>query len=58
MKVIDIHIVNGAEGPALLILGETGGKRVSGPKAWGNPFNKPTYTFIVDANEIIQVIND
>lgn len=33
------------------------GYRVAGRKAWGNPYNKPIYTFKTDADEFIELIN-
>lgn len=58
MKEIIIDIVQGAEGASLHISNDTGfGYRVVGRKAWGNPYNKPVYTFKTDADEFIELIN-
>ena len=56
MKTVQIVIVRGAEGASLQVWGKDGGKRVSGPKAWGNPYNKPSHVFTVNATELIEAI--
>ena len=58
MKLVKIAVVQGAEGPSLQVLGEHGGERVAGPKAWGNPYNKPIAEFEVDAKELVRVIRE
>lgn len=56
-KLITINLVRGSEGYSLQIIDSTGsGYRIAGPKAWGNPLNKPTASFIVNANELINAI--
>lgn len=57
-RLIEIAIVQGAEGPSLQVLGKTGGRRVAGPKAWGNVYNKPVFTFIVNSKELIAAIKE
>lgn len=56
---IIVNVVKGAEGPSLQVLDKKGsGERVAGPKAWGNPFNKPVFSFEVDANGLVAAINN
>ena len=57
MKKVEIAFVKGSEGYSLQIWGKSGGYRFAGPKAWGNPLNKPTATFIVDLEEFIRELN-
>lgn len=58
MAKIMVNIVRGREGSSLQITDKHGnGYRVAGPKAWGNPYNKPFITFEVDADEFIKLIN-
>ena len=57
MKTVEIVVVNGAEGKSLQVWGKHGGYRMCGPKAWGNPHNKPMMQFTVDADELIEQIN-
>ena len=59
-KVIDINIVNGSSGFSLQISDNKGfGYRVVGPKAWGNPFNKPLVTFKnVDVDNFIEKLRE
>ena len=56
MKIIDVHVVRGAEGPSLQIGGPSGGTRVAGPKAWGNPNNRPVHSFTVAAEDLVKAI--
>lgn len=53
MRFVEIVVVKGAEGPSLHLWGKDGGKRLAGPKAWGNPYNEPAYKFTVDVDELI-----
>ncbi len=57
-KKVEIVVVRGAEGPSLQVWGENGGKRIAGPKAWGNPYNKPLCRFVVDAEEMIAAVQE
>lgn len=57
MKKVEIAFVGGSEGYSLQIRDKEGnGYRVAGPKAWGNPFNKPTASFEVDLEEFIKLL--
>ena len=56
MKFIDVCVVRGSSGPSLQICGPAGGTRISGPKAWGNPLNRPIYEFTVAVDELIAAI--
>ena len=56
-KEVEIAIVKGNEGYSLQIWGKSGGYRFAGPKAWGNPLNKPLVTFKVDLEEFIKELN-
>jgi hypothetical protein len=59
MAKIMVNIVRGREGNSLQITDNKGnGFRVAGPKAWGNPYNKPFASFEVDAEELIECIKD
>ena len=58
MKKVEIALVNGSEGFSLQIWGKNGGCRFAGPKAWGNPTNKPTAKFEVDVKEVIKEIQN
>lgn len=55
-KIVEIAIVKGEEAYSLQIWGEHGGYRYIGPKAWGNPYNKPLVTFKVNVNDFIKYI--
>lgn len=57
MKKVEIAFVKGSEGYSLQIWGKSGGYSFAGPKAWGNPFNKPTASFVVDLEEFIRELN-
>ena len=58
MKLIRINLVRGSDGFSLQILNDNGsGYRIAGPKAWGNPYNKPTAEFVLDVDELIETIN-
>ena len=58
MRTVEIVVVKGAEGPSLQLWGKDGGKRMAGPKAWGNSYNVPTYRFIVDVDELVAEANE
>lgn len=56
-KLIIVNLVEGNNGYSLQIVDENGsGYRIAGPKAWGNPLNKPTASFIINADELINAI--
>ena len=57
MKKVEIAFVKGNEGYSLQIWGKSGGYRFAGPKAWGNPLNKPIASFVVDLEEFIRELN-
>lgn len=58
MKKVIIRIVKGSDGYSLQIVDKDGnGYRFAGPKAWGNPLNKPTASFVVDLEEFIRELN-
>lgn len=52
MKIVDINIVRGNEGYSLQVDDKNCGTRVFGPKAWGNPYNKPTCTFRINEEQV------
>ena len=56
MKKVTIDLVKGAEGYSLQIIGKDLGYRYQGPKAWGNPYNKPTASFEVDLEDFIECL--
>lgn len=56
MSKIRIDLVKGAEGYSLQVQGLQYGYRIAGPKAWGNPYNKPTASFEINADELISCI--
>ena len=56
-KKIAINVVHGTEGDSLQLVNKAGcGVRIAGPKAWGNPYNKPFASFEVSAEELINYI--
>lgn len=55
-KKVEIALVKGAEGYSLQVWGKNGGCRYAGPKAWGNPYNKPTATFEVELEDFIKCL--
>lgn len=58
MKKVIIDFVRGNEGYSLQVVNKNGsGYRFAGPKAWGNPYNKPTASFEIDVNEFIECLN-
>lgn len=57
MNKITINVVQGSDGPSLQIVNKSGsGRRIAGPKAWGNPNNEPWVSFEIDADELIWCI--
>ena len=56
MRMVYINLVRGSEGFSLQITNEYGGERYAGPKAWGNPYNKPTASFKVDVDDFIKAL--
>lgn len=55
---MNIDIVKGNEGYCLNIVDESGsGERILGSKPWGNPYNKPTYSFKVDKEKLTELRN-
>lgn len=55
MKKVTIKIVKGSNGYSLQIVDRDGsGYRYAGPKAWGNPTNKPTCEFEVELEDFIK----
>ncbi|HAV90181.1 MAG TPA: hypothetical protein DCW44_02770 [Eubacterium sp.] len=57
MKKVQIAFVKGNEGYSLQIWNKNGGGyRYAGPKAWGNPYNKPTETFEVELEDFIKCL--
>lgn len=54
-----INLVKGSDGYSLQITNKDGnGYRYAGPKAWGNPYNKPTASFEVDLEEFIKCLKE
>ena len=59
MKKVMINLVKGSDGYSLQITNKDGnGYRYAGPKAWGNPYNKPTASFEVDLEEFIKCLKE
>lgn len=57
MKKVRIAFVKGNEGYSLQIWDKDGsGYRYAGPKAWGNPFNKPEKVFEVELEDFIKCL--
>lgn len=57
MKKVQIAFVKGNEGYSLQIWDKDGsGYRYAGPKAWGNPYNKPEEVFEVDLEDFIKCL--
>ena len=57
MKKVEIALVKGAEGYSLQVWDKDGdGIRYAGPKAWGNPYNRPTATFEVELEDFIKCL--
>lgn len=57
MKKITIDLVKGSSGYSLQLKDKEGnGERYAGPKAWGNPYNKPTASFKVDVDDFIKAL--
>ena len=56
-RTIQVVVVSGADGKSLQLWNKNGGKRIAGPKAWGNPYNKPLASFTVDADELMKSID-
>ena len=58
MSKVKVNIVAGNSGYSLQVVDEKGnGNRVAGEKAWGNPHNTPTASFVLDTEEFIDAIN-
>lgn len=58
MDKMYLHIIKGNEGYCLNLMDDSGdGQRILGCKPWGNPFNKPTFTFEVDKDDLTQLRN-
>ena len=59
MKKVIINLVKGSDGYSLQITDKQGnGTRYAGPKAWGNPYNKPTASFEVELEDFIKCLKD
>ena len=59
MKKVQIVLVKGAEGYSLQVWDKNGGGyRYAGPKAWGNPFNRPTAIFEVELEDFINCLKN
>ena len=59
MKKVIINLVKGSDGYSLQITNKQGnGYRYAGPKAWGNPYNKPTASFEVELEDFITCLKD
>jgi len=51
-----LDIVKGNEGYCLNLVDETGsGQRILGGKPWGNPYNKPTYSFEINKETLTEL---
>lgn len=59
MNKVMINLVKGSDGYSLQITDKEGnGRRYAGPKAWGNPYNKPTASFEVELEDFIKCLKD
>lgn len=59
MNKVTINLVKGSDGYSLQITDKDGnGCRYAGPKAWGNPYNKPTASFEVELEDFIKCLKD
>ena len=59
MNKVTINLVKGSDGYSLQITDKDGnGRRYAGPKAWGNPYNKPTASFEVELEDFIKCLKD
>ena len=59
MKKVMINLVKGSDGYSLQITDNDGnGRRYAGPKAWGNPYNKPDASFEVELEDFIKCLKD
>jgi hypothetical protein len=56
-RTIQVVVVSGADGKSLQLWNKDRGKRIAGPKAWGNPYNKPLASFTVDADELMKSVD-
>ena len=50
--IAKIDVVRGSEGLSLQLGGNTYGRRLVGPKAWGNPMNHPLHSFEMPVKEL------
>lgn len=56
--LIYLNIVKGNEGYCLNLVDNSGnGERILGCKPWGNPFNKPIYSFKLNKDELTRLRN-
>lgn len=57
-RYVNVNVVKGSEGFSLQIYNNNeSGSRVHGPRAWGNPYNRPYIKFEnVDADELIEAV--
>lgn len=59
MNKVMINLVKGSDGYSLQITDKDGnGRRYAGPKAWGNPYNKPTASFEVELEDFIKCLKN
>lgn len=59
MNKVIINLVKGSDGYSLQITDKQGnGTRYAGPKAWGNPYNKPTASFEVNLEDFIKCLEN
>lgn len=59
MNKVTINLVKGSDGYSLQITDKDGNScRYAGPKAWGNPYNKPTASFEVELEDFIKCLKD
>ena len=55
MKLINVEVISGVEGPCLSIGNESGGRRIAGPKPWGG--GNAIHSFTVSVEELIEYAN-
>lgn len=55
---ITVSFVRGSNGMSFQISGSRFGNRVAGPKAWGNPYNRPLYEMTFPVKELYDALKE
>jgi len=55
---ITVSFVKGSEGKSFQICGTSYGKRVAGPKAWGNPHNIPLVEMTFPVQDLFDALKE